>query len=82
MKAYRFQVVLEWKHEVRRTIELRGDQSLHDMHRAIQEAFDWDDDHLYAFYLSGRNWDKKSLYEPARNPARRACRGTTMTCGA
>lgn len=66
MKAYRFQVDLEWEEEVRRTIEIRGDETLHGLHDAIQAAFDWDDDHLYAFFLSGRYWDKKTQYVSPR----------------
>ncbi len=30
---------------------------MENLHDAIQEAFGWDDDHLYAFFLSGRAWD-------------------------
>ncbi len=72
---YCFQVSLAWKKSVWRRIELRGDQTLHDLHRAIQEAFDWDDDHLYAFFLSGKAWDGDSEYESpygaeGRNAAR------------
>ncbi len=59
---YRFQVKLDWKKSVWRRIELRGDQTLHDLHNAIQSAFEWDDDHLYAFFLSGRAWDSASEY--------------------
>jgi len=59
---YRFQVKLDWRKRVWRRIELRGDQTLHDLHRAIQAAFNWDDDHLYAFFLSGRAWDESSEY--------------------
>ncbi len=52
MKTYRFRVELEWREEVWRNIEIRGDQTLNDLHYAIQAAFNWDDDHLYAFFLS------------------------------
>ncbi len=59
---YRFQVKLDWRKRVWRRIEVRGDQTLHDLHRAIQAAFDWDDDHLYSFFLSGKAWDNASGY--------------------
>lgn len=36
---------------------LRDDQTLADQHLAIQNAFHWDNDHLYAFYLSNRRSD-------------------------
>jgi hypothetical protein len=33
-----------------RRIEIRDDQSLYDLHRAIQRALRFDDDHLWDFY--------------------------------
>lgn len=41
---------------VRRTIAVRSDQTLVDLHDALQAAFEWDDDHLYSFWLKGRFW--------------------------
>lgn len=32
------------------------------MHLAIQEAFDFDDDHLYAFYIGGNRRTGKPIY--------------------
>jgi hypothetical protein len=40
-----------------RVIEILDNQTLEDLHDAIQEAFGWDDDHLYSFYMSNRAWD-------------------------
>lgn len=48
--------------DVWRRIEMRGDQTLHDLHLAIQKAYKFGDDHLYAFFLSNRAWDEKSEY--------------------
>ena len=62
MTVYRFKVTLDWMQDVWRRVELTGDQTLHDLHDTIQEAFDWDDDHPYAFFLSGRAWDKSTEY--------------------
>lgn len=59
---YRFLVTLEWEEPVWRRIELRADQTLADLHYAIQDAFEWDDDHLYAFFLSGKAWDDSTEY--------------------
>jgi hypothetical protein len=41
---------------VHRTIAIRDDLTLVDLHYALQSAFDWDDDHLYAFWLKGAFW--------------------------
>jgi len=35
---------------VSRTIEIADDDTLHGLHMAIQDAFGWDNDHLYSFY--------------------------------
>ncbi len=65
-KAYLFRVVLKWDRRVWRTIEVRGDQSLDDLHLAIQQAFGWDNDHLYAFFMSGKRWDPATEYADPR----------------
>jgi hypothetical protein len=41
---------------VRRTIAVRSDQSLDDLHEALRAAFGWDDEHLYSFWLDGEFW--------------------------
>jgi len=72
-KAYLFRVVLKWARQVWRTIEVRGDQTLDDLHRAIQQAFGWDNDHLYAFFMSGKRWDPATEYtDPRAEDGRRA----------
>lgn len=40
--------------QVIRTIEIRGDQTLADLHEIIFEAFDREEEHLYEFQLKGR----------------------------
>jgi len=37
--------------KVSRTIQIRGDQTLTDLHIAINDAFNRDDDHLYGFFV-------------------------------
>jgi hypothetical protein len=41
---------------VTRRLALSSDLTLIDLHRLIQEAFEWDDDHLYSFWLDGTFW--------------------------
>jgi hypothetical protein len=41
---------------VHRTIAIRDGLTLVDLHYALQSAFGWDDDHLYAFWLDGAFW--------------------------
>jgi len=46
---------------VRRRLALRGDQTLADLHGALQDAFGWADDHLYAFWLDGVHWSPRGV---------------------
>ena len=39
---------------ISRTIQIRGDQTLEDLHNIIFEAFDREDDHLYEFQMGGK----------------------------
>lgn len=39
---------------VSRTIEIRGDQTLEDLHRAIFKAFDREEEHMYEFQIGGK----------------------------
>ena len=50
-KEYVFKVNLKGSRRVSRTIALRGDQTLDDLHEAIFAAFDRFDAHLYSFYF-------------------------------
>lgn len=53
----RIKVRLEWDRKVWRVIEVADGQTLEDLHDAIQAAFHWDDDHLYAFSFDGDTRD-------------------------
>jgi hypothetical protein len=57
-QAFVFSARLEGWKGVRRTIAVRADQTLATLHDALRVAFDWDDDHLYAFWLSGKFWGR------------------------
>jgi hypothetical protein len=60
---YRLTVRLAWDKKVWRRIEIMDTNTLHELHEAIQDAFDWDNDHLYAFFMSGRAWDQLTEIE-------------------
>lgn len=53
--------VRAWKkpsrNAIRRVIEIRGDQTLDDLHEVIFEAYDRYDEHLYEFQLGSRPFD-------------------------
>lgn len=57
--AYHFKVQLRGDpNKAIRTVALRSEQTLADLHRAIQNAFKWDSDHLYSFYMNGQRDDE------------------------
>ncbi|MBU0490255.1 MAG: plasmid pRiA4b ORF-3 family protein [Chloroflexi bacterium] len=62
MKTYTFHVSLPGTGRVWRKIELEAEQTLEDLHFAIQNAYDWDSDHLYSFFMSGKAWDGSTEY--------------------
>src|SRR5690606_22862211 len=60
--TYLFKVLLNnwcW-----RTLELSESHTLLDLHTLIQEAFDFDDDHLYAFYMDGKRFSRNCYNSP------------------
>ncbi len=62
MKTYTFHVTLPAAGPAYRLIELAAGHTLHDLHMAIQEAFGWDADHLYSFFMTGIAWDSAGEY--------------------
>lgn len=60
-------VALKMKKSVWRRIAIREDQTLHALFHAINEAFDWDFDHLYSFFITGvKNASRKRIRESPR----------------
>lgn len=47
-----------------RTIVVSSEHSLEEFHNAIQDAFDFDKDHLYAFFMEGKPWSHNCIYAP------------------
>ena len=68
MDVYRLKVELirigfqEIDTEVSRTFEIEGKQTLYDLHINIQHAFDWDNDHMFSFYLSDKLFDQDNEF--------------------
>jgi hypothetical protein len=56
---------------VRRDIEIRGDQTLEQLHQAIFEAFDRSDEHLYEFQFGKRPHDPDGLNYGVPDPQER-----------
>lgn len=47
-----------------RRIEISADHTLLDLHRAIQKAYSFDDDHLYSFFMDGKAWSHERFISP------------------
>lgn len=55
---------------VYRTIAIRSEQTLRDLQRFIQHAFEWDNDHLFSFYMNGRKYDGRYRFSCAHEQDR------------
>ncbi len=47
-----------------RKIKISSSSSLEDLHLIIQDAFNFDNDHLYAFFTSGKAWQGENYSSP------------------
>ena len=47
-----------------RKIAICGENTLEDLHAAIQTAFNFDFDHLYAFFMDGKSWSHDVINAP------------------
>lgn len=50
--------------DIWRTIAISSEDTLHHLHEVIQDAFRFDDDHLYAFYMDNRKWSDYKFEHP------------------
>lgn len=70
--VFAFKVRLVYLKGMYRTIEVRSEQTLDDLHYAIQRAIKWDADHLYSFFMNGVQGDERYAfacpYEEDRPP--------------
>ncbi|MEZ4867773.1 MAG: hypothetical protein R3C14_40985 [Caldilineaceae bacterium] len=62
MQSYTFHVTLPGHGRTWRKVELSGEDTLEALHLAIQDAYDFDADHLYSFFMSGKAWDQSTEY--------------------
>jgi hypothetical protein len=60
--SYVFKVSLG--RSVWRKIMLSYDHTLEELHNAVQEAFDFEDDHLYSFFMDAKRYSKHAYHSP------------------
>ncbi len=72
-KTLVFKISPEGKPRVWRTVELTKKHTLHHLHSILQKGFEMKGKHLYAFYLSGKEWDTETEYGgPSAGSSRKA----------
>lgn len=49
-----FKVMFKYRKGTWREIEMKASQTLKDLHEAIQDAIEWDNDHLYSFFMDNK----------------------------
>jgi hypothetical protein len=59
--VYVFKVKFKWAKRIYRSIAVRSEQTLADLQGAFQDAIDWDNDHLYAFFMNGQTHDSRYM---------------------
>jgi tetratricopeptide (TPR) repeat protein len=59
---HRFKVSLKDKPDIWRIIDIKGNQMLSSLHKAIFKAFDRFEEHQYSFFLSNKPYDRESAY--------------------
>ena len=61
-ETYVIKVLL--KRGVWRRFQLSSRHTLHDLHKVILKAYEFDDDHLYAFFMEGTPWKGAAYWSP------------------
>ncbi len=80
-RTYRLSISPEDVPEVRRVLDLDGRSSLDDLHQVLLDMYELDAEHLYAFFMSGRYWDKETAYWDPRSDGRSAARALLFRLG-
>lgn len=59
---YSFKVF--YTRNVWRILVLQGEHTMEQLHELILKAFDFDNEHLYSFFMDGQKWSNKSVVSP------------------
>ncbi len=59
---HRFKVSLRDRSDIWRIIDIKGNQMLSSLHKAIFKAFDRSEEHQYSFFVSNKPFDRESEY--------------------
>lgn len=73
----KFRVIIDAEEDVFRDIEIETDNTFEEFHKAILDAFDFDEGEMASFYLSNENWEK-GMEIPLMQMASKAEGGSAM----
>lgn len=58
INVFKFRVIIDTEEDVFRDIEIETDATFEDLHRAILDAFDFEEGEMASFYMSDDKWEK------------------------
>jgi hypothetical protein len=58
VNIYKFRVIIDTEEDVFRDIEIETDATFETFHRAVLDAFDFEEGEMASFYMSDENWNK------------------------
>jgi hypothetical protein len=58
VNIFKFRVIVDTEEDVFRDIEIETDASFEELHRAILDAFDFEEGEMASFYMSDEKWQK------------------------
>jgi hypothetical protein len=58
VNIFKFRVIMNTEEDVFRDIEIETDANFESLHRAILDAFDFEEGEMASFYISDENWEK------------------------
>ncbi|MDZ4752178.1 MAG: hypothetical protein SGI87_11215 [Flavobacteriales bacterium] len=58
INIFKFRVIIDAEEDIFRDIEISTDDHFFSLHRAILDAFDFEDGEMASFYMSDENWEK------------------------
>ncbi|MHA6250204.1 plasmid pRiA4b ORF-3 family protein [Pontibacter sp. CAU 1760] len=60
----RYTIKVSLSKKLYRVIAIGASATLEDLHLVIQEAYKFENDHLYAFFMDGNAWSDFGIYDP------------------
>lgn len=58
VNVFKFRVIIDTEEDVFRDIEIETDSTFEELHRAILDAFDFEEGEMASFYMSDEKWEK------------------------